>query len=276
MVEAGLLVVTAGDGYALRWHGLMTEVVAGDLLPAERIGAARPVRPCARGPPALVPRPAHHRQKVGHPEQALEATVSAAEEAERLAWLRRGALALAAGRDPAGPRRGNSTRRLPEKAVAAAELAGDHDSAVALAVRAARRAGRAHRARRGRPAARLGRYLDVGGQAGRRRRPSSARRGRPARGPVPGRGRPVRRAARAEVLAGYAAALLSGPTSAGPAFVAQQALAPARRVGEPRAVASVLGARFRCRSHPRQVLSRFRFVVVCLTLAIRVTERSNT
>ncbi|MBC3191647.1 AAA family ATPase [Pseudonocardia sp. C8] len=241
-VEAGLLVVTAGDGYALR-HGLMTEVVAGDLLPAERIELhGRYARALAvrAGRPGAAARLAHHWQKAGHPEQALEATVAAAEEAERLRgyaeahrhWLRAATLPV--------PGAAAAHGGYLEKAAAAAELAGDHDSAVALLSERLAGPDAPTGLDEAVLRARLGRYLMSAGQAGEAEEAFRRAAAALPEVPSPGEADPSD-AARAEVLAGYAAALLERADFAGARTVAQQALAPARRVGEPRAVASVLG-----------------------------------
>ncbi|WP_224391287.1 AAA family ATPase [Pseudonocardia sp. ICBG1293] len=164
--DAGFVVVAGADGYTLR-HGLMTEVVALDLLPAERVELhgrfATALHGAHRGP-GVAARLAHHWQLAGRPEKALEATLDAAQEAERLRgyaeahrhWLRAATLPVpAAVRD-----RG----RYLERASAAAALAGDHGSAVALlAERLAEPdppAGTAQAVLR----SRLGRHLGAAGQ----------------------------------------------------------------------------------------------------------------
>ncbi|MBN9734214.1 MULTISPECIES: LuxR family transcriptional regulator [unclassified Pseudonocardia] len=258
-VDGGFVVVTAADGYALR-HGLMAEVVAGDLLPAERVELhGRYARAVAGSVarPGTAARLAHHWQRAGRPAEALEATLAAAEEAERLRgyaeahrhWLRAATLPVP-GAD--GARGG-----YLERAAAAADLAGDHDSAVALlAERLADPDG---------PSgldeavlrARLGRYLMSAGQAGEAeeayRRAAAALPEPPGPDAVPGDpatapgvradALPVDPAdgARAEVLAGYASALLARADYVAAREMAHRALVPARRVGEPRALASVLG-----------------------------------
>ncbi|MEV1294041.1 AAA family ATPase [Pseudonocardia sp. NPDC049635] len=241
-VDAGFVVVAGSDGYALR-HGLMTEVVAGDLLPAERVDLhERYARALAdREGPGVAARLAHHWHRAGHPAQALAATLAAAEEAERLRgyaeahrhWLRAATLPVA----------GSAVARggFLERAAAAAELAGDHESAVALL--SERLAG--PEAPTGMDEAvlrcRLARYLMSAGQAGEAeeaaRRAVAALPVAPADGPSTGA---ATEAARAEVLAGYATALLARAEFSAARKVAQEALVPARRVGEPRALASVL------------------------------------
>lgn len=237
-VDAGFVVVAGNDGYTLR-HGLMTEVVAGDLLPAERVDLhERYARALAthEGPGAAA-RLAHHWQRAGHPAQALVATLSAAEEAERLRgyaeahrhWLRAATLPVAGSTAARGG--------FLEKAAAAAELAGDHESAVALL--SERLAG--PEAPTGMDEAvlrsRLARYLMSAGQVGEAE--AAARRAVAALPEGPENG-VSSDAARAEVLAGYASALLARAEFSAARRVAQEALVPARRVGEPRALASVL------------------------------------
>ncbi|GAA1398508.1 helix-turn-helix transcriptional regulator [Pseudonocardia kongjuensis] len=237
-VDAGFVVAAGNDGYALR-HGLMTEVVAGDLLPAERVDLHERYARALAGHegPGVAARLAHHWQRAGHPAQALAATLAAAEEAERLRgyaeahrhWLRAATLPVAGS---AAARGG-----FLERAAAAAELAGDHESAVALL--AERLAG--PQAPTGMDEAvlrsRLARYLMSAGQAAEAE--EAARRAVAALPDDPGGGAPTD-AARAEVLAGYATALLTRADFSAARRVAQQALVPARRVGEPRALASVL------------------------------------
>ncbi|SFN24605.1 regulatory protein, luxR family [Pseudonocardia ammonioxydans] len=266
-VDAGIVVVTGGDGYALR-HGLMTEVVAGDLLPAERIelhGRYAHALAGYESVPGTAARLAHHWQRAGHPKEALTATIAAAEEAERLRgyaeahrhWLRAATLPVPGAEAARGG--------YLENAAGAAELAGDHDSAVALL--SERLAGPDAPVGLDEAVlrARLGRYLMSAGQAGEAEEayrraaavlpadPVASGAGPPGAvlppgGPDAGGGpRPnmlpvdPTEAARAEVLAGYAGALLARADFAAARTVAQQALEPARRVGEPRALASVLG-----------------------------------
>lgn len=258
-VDAGFVVITGGDGYALR-HGLMSEVVAGDLLPAERIELhGRYARALSGyGAPGTAARLAHHWQKAGHPAEALTAAVAAAEEAERLHgyaeahrhWLRAATLPVPG----AAPARGGYL----ERAAGAAELAGDHDSAVALLSERLADPDAPTGLEEAVLRSRLGRYLMSAGQAGeaeeayRRAAAALPSGGRPGAAVVaPDPRTPAPRpdampvdpadAARAEVLAGYAAALLARADFVAARTVAQEALEPARRVGEPRALASVLG-----------------------------------
>ncbi|MCO7194029.1 AAA family ATPase, partial [Pseudonocardia sp. McavD-2-B] len=84
--DAGFVVVAGADGYTLR-HGLMTEVVSADLLPAERVELHVRYATALHGGhrvPGSAARLAHHWQLAGRPDEALEATLEAAQEAERL------------------------------------------------------------------------------------------------------------------------------------------------------------------------------------------------
>nr|WP_060712324.1 AAA family ATPase [Pseudonocardia sp. HH130629-09] len=237
--DAGFVVVAGADGYTLR-HGLMTEVVSADLLPAERVELHGRYATALHGGhcvPGSAARLAHHWQLAGRPDEALEATLDAAQEAERLRgyaeahrhWLRAATLPV-----PAAVR---DRSRYLERAAAAAALAGDHGSAVALLAE-----------RLGEPDApsgtgqavlrsRLGRYL---GAAGQLTEAEGAHRRAVATLPADDDPDDTAVAARAEVLAGYAAALLDRADYAGARTVAEEALVAARRVGEPRALASVL------------------------------------
>jgi DNA-binding CsgD family transcriptional regulator len=136
-VDAGVVVVD-GAGYRLR-HGLMTDVVVGELLPGERAHLHRRYAealesPWARELPGVDARIAHHWQSAGDPERAAAATVVAAEaavgvrgyaEAHRH-WLRAARLAAQLASPPV-PR-----AECLERAAEAAQLAGDADQAVAL------------------------------------------------------------------------------------------------------------------------------------------------
>jgi DNA-binding CsgD family transcriptional regulator/tetratricopeptide (TPR) repeat protein len=138
-VDAGVVVVdAAADGYRLR-HGLMTDVVVGELLPGERMDlhrryAAALESAWARELPGVDARLAHHWYGAGDRDRAAVAAVAAAEAADRVRgyaeahrhWLR---AAWLAGEVPAPlvPR----TTCL-ERAAEVAHLAGDADQAVAL------------------------------------------------------------------------------------------------------------------------------------------------
>jgi predicted ATPase len=76
-VAHGVVVVDeSGEGYRLR-HGLMTEVVAGDLLPGERLDLHRRFALALAGS-GQAAQLAHHWYEAGDAEQALEASVAAA------------------------------------------------------------------------------------------------------------------------------------------------------------------------------------------------------
>ena len=127
-VAHGVVVVDeSGEGYRLR-HGLMTEVVAADLLPGERLDLHRRFALALAGS-GQAAQLAHHWYEAGDAEQALEASVAAAWASEGVHayteahrhWLRAAELA-------AGPRRAEYL----DRAARAAEFAGDHDQAVRL------------------------------------------------------------------------------------------------------------------------------------------------
>ena len=135
-VDAGVVVVdAAADGYRLR-HGLMTDVVVGELLPGERMDLHR--RYAAALEPRELPgaeaRLAHHWYEAGDRDRAAAAAVAAAEAADRVRgyaeahrhWLRAARLAGEVAAPPV-PRAG-----CLERAAEAAHLAGDADQAVAL------------------------------------------------------------------------------------------------------------------------------------------------
>lgn len=263
-VEAGLVVVDERDeGYRLR-HGLMVEVVAADLLPGERVELhGRYARALAAGPdrdrPGTAARLAHHWQRADEPEQALPAALTAAAEAEQLRgyaeayrhWLRAAALTT---RVPASSVAEPRARCL-ERAAEAADLAGDHDEAVALLAQRLSDpdgpTGLDAAVLRGR----LGRCLVSAGRAGEAeqayRRAVEALPALPpgeaahtAGGPgtaSSGGPRPDRvTAAAADVLAGHGAVLLHLAEFAAARSVAGTALGPARRGGDPRVLARVL------------------------------------
>ncbi len=152
------------EAYTLR-HGLMRDVVAGELMPGERRSLHRRYAlalETAMGPgggdttgtdtpdPAITLRWAHHWARADDPERALPAVVHAADVAERMHefgtahrhWM--AALELAAERaTPAtGLLPGRAPRALPpadrdagvllRHAADTAQLAGEYDAAVAL------------------------------------------------------------------------------------------------------------------------------------------------
>ncbi|MET0190687.1 MAG: AAA family ATPase, partial [Pseudonocardia sediminis] len=251
-VEGGFVVVDArGDGYRLR-HGLMVEAVVADLLPGERTELhGRYAHALSTGPdrdrPGSAARLAHHWERAGDPEQALPATLAAATQAELLHgyaeayrhWLRAAALTARVPAASVTIARGACL----ERAADSADLAGDHDEAVALlAQRLSDPDGPVglHAAvLRGR----LGRCLVSAGRAGEaeqayRRAVESL----PSLdGPAPHEPGPdAVTAAAAEVLAGHAAVLQHVAEFAAARTVARQALGPARRAGDPRVLARVL------------------------------------
>lgn len=240
-VEAGFVVVgDGGDGYRLR-HGLMVEVVAADLLPGERVELhGRYARALAAGPdrdrPGTAARLAHHWQLSDEPGQALSATVSAATEAEQVHgyaeayrhWLRAASLTA---RVPAGsvpiPR-----GRCLERAAEAADLAGDHDEAVALLAQRMSDPDGPDGLERALVRARMGRCLISAG------RPGEAEYAyRRAVESLPAAGAPQ---ARAEVLTGHAAVLLHVAEFAAARDVARAALEPARELADPQVLARAL------------------------------------
>ncbi|WP_433539035.1 helix-turn-helix transcriptional regulator [Micromonospora sp. CA-249363] len=79
------LLVSADDGYRLR-HRLVAEVLAHELLPAERSGLHRRYAEALTAAPGELhqARLAHHWRLAGEPARALPAAVGAAQEAERL------------------------------------------------------------------------------------------------------------------------------------------------------------------------------------------------
>lgn len=137
-VDAGVVAVDQrGEGYRLR-HGLMTDVVAAELLPGERVDLHRRYAEAlegARDLPGIDARLAHHWHRAGDTGRAFVATVAAARAADRLRgyseahdhWLRAarlgGALPAPDGLTPVA---------CIERAAEAAHLAGDHDQAIAL------------------------------------------------------------------------------------------------------------------------------------------------
>ncbi|GAA4861032.1 helix-turn-helix transcriptional regulator [Actinomycetospora straminea] len=161
--EAAMVVVDPEvDGYALR-HGLMRDVVAGELMPGERRGLHRryalayeAVLGDGREPdpdhgPAVTLRRAHHWARADDPERALPAVVHAATVAEQMhefgtayrQWM--AALALVAARavppaarvlpghrPPALPPADADAGDLLARAADTARLAGEYDVAVDL------------------------------------------------------------------------------------------------------------------------------------------------
>lgn len=241
-VDAGVVVVDPGtDGYRLR-HGLMTDVVVGELLPGERIDLHRRYAVAlsaawARELPGVDARLAHHWQAAGDTARAAAAAVAAAEAAVRVRgyaeahrhWLR--AARLAGALTAPTPSRATCLERAAE----AAHLAGDADQAVALVGErlelvddpGGRDAALLH--------ARTGQYLVAAGRG----TEASFAYGR-ARDALPATGADQERAA---VLGGHAAALWAAGDLAAARTTAQDALEAARRVGlvveEARALATL-------------------------------------
>lgn len=246
-VDAGVVVVDPGtDGYRLR-HGLMTDVVVGELLPGERIDLHRRYALAledGRWPrePGVDARLAHHWQAAGDTERAAVAAVAAAEAALRVRgyaeahrhWLRAARLT---GALTAGGRYTGTVGRATylEQAAEAAHLAGDADQAVALVSErlelvddpGGRDAALLH--------ARTGQYLVAAGRG----TEASFAYGR-ALAALPDTGADRERA---EVLGGHAAALCTAGDLAAARTAAQDALAAALRAGlvveEARALATL-------------------------------------
>ncbi len=252
--DAGLVVVGAdGEGYRLR-HGLMVEVVAADLMPGERVelhGRFARALAAEQERPGVAARLAHHWQLAAEPENALVATIAAAEEAERVRgyaeayrhWLRAASLQVKAA-DGATARSSRSRGHYLERAAESAELAGDPAEAVALL---AARLGDPDAPTGVREAvlrAHLGRYLMSSGQAAEAehayRRAVEALPDPAVGAPDDDREGDVTEAERVEVLAGHAGALLHLADYSAARDVARQALEPARRVAEPAVLARVL------------------------------------
>jgi DNA-binding CsgD family transcriptional regulator/tetratricopeptide (TPR) repeat protein len=227
MAHGAVRVDDGGDAYLLR-HGLLTEVVAADLPPGERIALhrrtalalARDGDPCD---PGTAGRLAHHWYKADDPERALAAAAAAARASEAVHahthahrhWLRAAELVDRA-RTTNGLRRSDCL----DRAGRAAALAGDHDQAVALLDRllddptaGAGLPSALLRARKGGALAAAGRAADA------------ERSYRAAAALLPASGA---EAERAQVLAGYGAALLQALDFTAARTVALEALELAR------------------------------------------------
>ena len=228
-VAHGVVVVDdAARGYRLR-HGLLVDVVAGDLLPGERSELHRRMADAlASDAPAsaeLSAQLAHHLFEAGDVMGALQASAAAARAAESVHayaeahrhWLRTAELAELV------PPALTSVRadECLDRAARSAALAGDHDDAVALIEQLLLRDPHSDD---GLAAAlltaRAGSSLAAAGHAG-----EAQLRYRDAalRLPVSGAERE-----RAQVLAGYSTALLQGLDFAGARSVARKALGLAR------------------------------------------------
>lgn len=129
------LLVGADDGYRLR-HRLVAEVLAHELLPAERSGLHRRYAEALTAAPGELhqARLAHHWRLAGEPARALPAAVAAAQEAERLHGYaeahRHWSAALQLAADP-GPLTVDRVELL-ENAAEAAHHCGEHARALAL------------------------------------------------------------------------------------------------------------------------------------------------
>ncbi len=137
-IEASVLAVDGtGQGYTLR-HSLMTEVIADDLLPGERIRLHRRIAGALPGCSEVIDghtaaRQAHHWDQAGDYARAFTAAVDAATEAERVfgfaeahrLWRRALELQGRPGSAVAGPDRAELLKRAAE----AAHLSGEQDEA---------------------------------------------------------------------------------------------------------------------------------------------------
>jgi DNA-binding CsgD family transcriptional regulator len=219
----------SGEGYQLR-HGLMTEVVAADLLPGERIDLHRRfalalTRAGDSSDPGIAAQLAHHWYEADNPEEALRASVAAARASEAIHahaeahrhWLRAADLVGRAPVDTVGLLRTDCL----DRAARAAGLAGDHEQAVVLLERLLSDPGTPDGLPSALLAARKGSSLAAAGRAA-----DAERSYRAAAAFLPESGA---EAERAQVLAGYGAALLHALDFAGARDVALHALELARR-----------------------------------------------
>ncbi|MBV9314998.1 MAG: AAA family ATPase [Pseudonocardia sp.] len=229
-----------GDGYQLR-HGLMVEVVAGDLLPGEHIDLHRRFATALANSPDsnaadLAARVAHHWYEAGEAEPALVATVAAAHASERIRgyaearrhWLRAAELTMRVPEQPDVPGRADCL----DMAARAAELSGDHEQAVALLDQLLGELEPSSGLAAALLTARKGDSLSA---AGRGKEASNAYQASAALLPRTG----VEHE-RAQVLAGYAIALLQSAQYAAARRVADEALALARSARVRSAEAKVL------------------------------------
>ncbi|KOX04840.1 helix-turn-helix transcriptional regulator [Micromonospora profundi] len=129
------LLVGADDGYRLR-HRLVAEVLAHELLPAERSGIHRRYAEALTAAPGELQqaRLAHHWRLAGEPARALPAAVAAAQEAERLHGYaeahRHWSAALQLAEDSGSP--AADRVELLGHAAEAAHHCGEHARALAL------------------------------------------------------------------------------------------------------------------------------------------------
>ncbi|TYB96686.1 AAA family ATPase [Micromonospora sp. WP24] len=131
------LLVSADDGYRLR-HRLVAEVLADELLPAERSALHRRYAEALTSVEAELhqARLAHHWRLAGEPARALPATVAAAREAERLHGYaeahRHWSVALQLADAPTVGARTVDRADLLGHAAEAAHHCGEHARALAL------------------------------------------------------------------------------------------------------------------------------------------------
>ncbi|KXK58563.1 LuxR family transcriptional regulator [Micromonospora rosaria] len=132
------LLVSADDGYRLR-HRLVAEVLAHELLPAERSVLHRRYAEALTAAPAELhqARLAHHWRLAGEPARALPAAVAAAQEAQRLHGYaeahRHWSVAVQLADGAAGPGAVDVDRgALLGHAAEAAHHCGEHARALAL------------------------------------------------------------------------------------------------------------------------------------------------
>jgi DNA-binding CsgD family transcriptional regulator/tetratricopeptide (TPR) repeat protein len=239
MAHGAVRVDDSSDGYLLR-HGLLAEVVAADLLPGERIALHRRTaialsRDGDSGDPGTAARLAHHWYEADDPVRALHAAAAAARASQAVHahaeahrhWLRAAELVDRARTDT-GPGRAECL----DRAARAAALAGDHDQAVALLDRLLDDPATGAGLPSALLTARKGGALAAAGRAA-----DAERHYRSAAAMLPAGGAD---AERAQVLAGYGAALLHALDFTGARTVALDALELARGAGAHAVQARVL------------------------------------
>ena len=228
MTHGVVQVDDGSDGYMLR-HGLLAEVVTADLLPGERIDLHRRHALALAGTgdpgdPGVAAKLAHHWYEADEPEQALLAAVAAARVSEAVHahaeahrhWLRAAELVHRVPVDSDDTRWADCLDRAARDAA----LAGDHDEAIALLDRLLGDPATAGGLPSALLMARRGGALAAAGRAG-----EAEQSYRAAAALLPDEGV---EAERAEVLAGYGAALLQALDFAGARTVALEALELAR------------------------------------------------
>ncbi|MBY8870344.1 AAA family ATPase [Micromonospora sp. PLK6-60] len=140
------LLESADDGYRLR-HRLVAEVLADELLPAERAALHRRYAEALTAAPAELhqARLAHHWRLAGEPARALPAAVAAAREAERLHGFAEAHRHWSTARELAaavtGPASGVDGVELLERAAETAHQCGEHARALELLEELARVSG---------------------------------------------------------------------------------------------------------------------------------------